>query len=273
MGLILVYRATRIVNFAQVAMGGVAGVLAVNLFLHQGWPYFLCLALGVIVGTAIGALVDIAVIRRFRNASRLLLTVATIGLAQVLGGMQLLIPKWVGAPSPLNGGYATPVSSIKVHIDPVIITGDHLLIVAVVPVVIAALAWFLLRTDNGVAVRAAAENADRAMLLGIPVRRLSTLVWAIAGGLSALTFMLKGPFSGATPDVLGGPTLLLPALAAAVIARMESLPLAFAGGVGLGVLGQLVMWNSNTASAADVSFLLVILLALFVQRQRLSRAQ
>src|SRR5207237_496889 len=141
---------------------------------------------------------DVVIIRRFRKASRLLLTVATIGLAQVLGGLELLIPRWVGAPSPLNGGYATPVSSIKLHVDPVIITGDHLLIVAVVPVVIAALAWFLLRTDNGVAVRAAAENADRALLLGIPVRSLSTIVWAVAGGLSALTFVLKGPFQGAT---------------------------------------------------------------------------
>jgi branched-chain amino acid transport system permease protein len=273
MGLILIYRATRIINFAQVGLGGVGGILAVNLFLHQGWPYFLCLILGALAGIGVGALVDIAVIRRFRNASRLLVTVATIGLAQVLGGLELLIPKWVGAPSPLNGGYSTPVSSIKLHIDPVIITGDHLLIVAVVPVVIAALAWFLLRTDNGVAVRAAAENGDRALMLGIPVRRLSTLVWAIAGGLSALTFMLQGPFHGATPDVLGGPTLLLPALAAAVIARMESLPLAFAGGVGLGILEQLVLWNSNTASAADVAFLFVILVALMLQRQTLSRAQ
>ena len=273
MGLILIYRATRIINFAQVGLGGVGGILAVNLFLHQGWPYFLCVVLGVLVGVGTGALVDVAIIRRFRNASRLLLTVATIGLAQVLGGLELLVPKWVGAASPLNGGYSTPVSSIKLHVDPVIINGNHLLIVAIVPVVIGALAWFLLRTDNGVAVRAAAENSDRAMLLGIPVRRLSTLVWAIAGGLSALTFVLKGPFSGATPDVLGGPTLLLPALAAAVIAQMESLPLAFAGGVGLGILEQLVLWNSNRASAADVAFLIVILVALLLQRQKLSRAQ
>ncbi|MBV8235982.1 MAG: ABC transporter permease [Acidimicrobiia bacterium] len=273
MGLILIYRATRIINFAQVGIGGVGGVLAVNLFLHQGWPYFLCLALGVIVGIGTGALVDVAVIRRFRNASRLLLTVATIGLAQVLGGLELLIPRWVGAASPLNGGYSTPLSSVHVNVEPVLITGDHLLIVAVVPIVIAVLAWFLLRTDNGVAVRAAAENGDRALMLGIPVRRLSTLVWAVAGGLSALTFLLQGPFHGATPDVLGGPTLLLPALAAAVIARMESLPLAFAAGVGLGILEQLVLWNSNTASTADVAFLVVILAALLVQRQKLSRAE
>src|SRR5207237_7263419 len=179
---------------------------------------------------------DVVIIRRFRKASRLLLTVATIGLAQVLGGLELLIPRWVGAPSPLNGGYATPVSSIRLHVDPVIITGDHLLIVAVVPVVIAALAWFLLRTDNGVAVRAAAENADRALLLGIPVRRLSTIVWAIAGALSALTFILKAPFSGVVPGIANGPTVLLPGLAAAVVARMESLPVAFTAGLGLGIV-------------------------------------
>src|SRR5947209_17363123 len=130
MGLILIYRATRIVNFAQVGLGGVGGILAVNLFLHQGWPYFLCLVFGVLVGIGVGPRVVVAVIRRFRNASRLLLTVATIGLAQVLGGVELLIPKWVGAGSPLNGGYSTPVSSVHVNVSPVIVTGDHLLIVA-----------------------------------------------------------------------------------------------------------------------------------------------
>ena len=47
-GMATVYRATRIVNFAQVGLGGVGGILAVNLFLHQGWPYFLCLPLGLL---------------------------------------------------------------------------------------------------------------------------------------------------------------------------------------------------------------------------------
>ena len=61
--------------------------------------------------------------------------------------------------------------------------GDEILIMLVVPPVLAGLAWFLLRTDVGVAVRAAAENEDRALLLGIPIRRLSTIVWMIAGGL------------------------------------------------------------------------------------------
>jgi branched-subunit amino acid ABC-type transport system permease component len=118
----------------------------------------------------------------------------------------------------------------------------------VVPAVIAFLAWFLLRTDAGVAVRAAAENNDRALLLGIPVRRLATVVWLIAGGLAALTYMLQAPFEGVKPGLsANGPTVLLPLLAAAVVARMESLPVAFGAGVGLGIMEQVVRWNSSGA--------------------------
>jgi branched-chain amino acid transport system permease protein len=270
MGLILVYRTSSIVNFAYGSMGGVGGVLAVNLYLDSHLPYVLAAAIGVLTGVVTGAVVEIVVIRRFSGASRLVLTVATIGLAQILGALQLGIPKWFGASS-IIGGFKTPFS-VKLNIDPVVFTGDHLLIVAAVPPIIAALAWFLLRTDSGMAVRAAADDTDRALLLGIPVRRLSTMVWAMAGGLAALTFILKAPFAGSTSTALAGPSLLLPALAAAVVARMESLPTAFAAGIGLGVLEQLVFWNTGKATAIDVAFLVVILLALVLQKGRLGRA-
>ncbi len=135
------------------------------------------------------------------------------------------------------GGFASPLHRGVLTIEPVIFTGDHVLILAVVPVVIAALAWFLGRTDAGIAMRAAAENLDRARLLGIPVARLSTLVWVVGGGLSALTYVLTAPSKGAVPTGLAGPGLLLPALAAAVLARMESLPVAFFAAAGLGVAG------------------------------------
>ncbi|MCU1378767.1 MAG: ABC-type branched-chain amino acid transport system, permease component [Acidimicrobiales bacterium] len=270
MGLILIYRTSNIVNFAYGSMGGVGGVLAVSLYLDAGLPYFVAAGLGVLTGVAVGALVEVLVIRRFSGASRLVLTVATIGLAQLLGAVQLLIPKWFQS-SGLVGGFKTPFT-FHLNIDPVVFTGDHLLIVAAVPPIIAGLAWFLLRTDAGVAVRAAADNTERALLLGIPVRRLSTIVWAVSGGLAALTFILRAPFAGSTSTALAGPSLLLPALAAAVVARMESLPAAFAAGIGLGVLEQLVFWNTGRATAIDVAFLVVILVALLLQRNQLSRA-
>ena len=270
-GLILIYRANRIINFAYGAMGGVSGVLAVMLFLEADVNYFVAMAAGLATGLVVGGVVEVVIIRRFADASRLVLTVATIGLAQLLGGVQLFIPGWFGNAG-LVGGFSTPLT-FKATIEPVVFTGDHLLIVAIVPPIIAGLAWFFLRTDVGIAVRAASENTDRALLFGIPVRRLSTIVWVVAGGLAGLTFILKAPFAGSTSTALGGiATLLLPALAAAVVARMESMPIAFGAGIGLGVLEQVVFWNSRRASAIDVAFLIVILLSLLLQRDRLSRA-
>jgi branched-chain amino acid transport system permease protein len=269
-GLILIYRTNRIVNFAYGSIGGVAGLFAVNLYLQSKVNYFAAMGAGVVAGMALGGLVEVVAIRRFARASRLVLTVATIGLAQVLAGVELLLPGWFGSKGTILGGFTAPIR-LRLSVDPVILTGSHLLILVCVPGIVAALAWFLGRTDAGVAMRAAAENVDRARLLGIPVRRLSTLVWVVAGGLSALTFVLRAPFQGSVPGGLAGPTLLLPALAAAVLAGMESLPLAFAAGAGLGVLEQLVLWNWNVPSAADVVFLAVILLGLLARRERTGR--
>src|SRR5699024_9901833 len=110
--------------------------------------------------------------------------------------------------------------------------------------------------DAGVALRAAAENEDRALLLGIPVYKLGRIVWMIAGGLAALTFVLQAPSAGIAPgNVSAGPTILLPALAAAVVARLESLPMAFFTGIGLGILDQTVRWNWNKPSLTAMAFL------------------
>src|SRR5205085_7472954 len=190
-GLILLYRSNRFINFAYGGMGSMVGVLCIALYKEHGLSYWAMLPLAVVGGLANGALIEILVIRRFANASRLILTVASIGLAQLLGGIELLGAKALGFLS-LTGGFTVPIH-FHLQIGPKTLAGDELLIMLTVPVVIAGLAWFLLRTDSGVAVRAAAENSDRALLLGIPVRRLATIVWMIALGLSALTYLLTAP--------------------------------------------------------------------------------
>src|SRR5579875_3691828 len=195
LGLVLTYKSDRIVNFAYGAMGGLAGGVAVLLYLGKHWPYPICLVLGLLCGAGVGAATEMFVIRRFTRASRLVLTIATIGLAQVFGGIQLLLPRWLGGP-PIIGGFTTPLSGAHLNVGPVLFTGDDLLVVAVVPVVIAGLSWFLMRTDAGVAVRAVADNRDRALLLGIPIRRLALIVWVIAGVVASIAVMLPAPSQG-----------------------------------------------------------------------------
>src|SRR5438270_3477140 len=273
-GLILIYRSNRIINFAHGALGSLVGVLAIGLVKENGLNYWIALPAAVVGGFILGGLVEVVTIRNFnrKRVPRLILTVATIGLATAFGGLELIGSKREGFTS-LTGAFAPPFDvSLRISV-PTFHSAD-ILIVAVVPLVIAFLAWFLLRTKVGIAVRAAAENEDRALLLGIPVRRLATIVWAIAGALAVLTYMLSAPFEGVKPGLISnGPTVLLPLLAAAVVARMESLPTAFFAGLGLGIAEQLVHWNApNHPAEIYVVYLVVILVALMAQSGRLSRA-
>lgn len=272
-GLVLTYRTTRIINFAYGAMGGLAAGIAVGLYVGEDVPWGLAVPLGVVLGVVIGALIEGLIIRRFARAPRLVLTVATIGLAQLLGGAAIFIPSWFGL-TPIQPSFSTPLSDIELRTRQVLFDGNDLLLLAVVPVVLLALGWFLLRTEAGMAVRGMAENMDRARLLGMPVNQLSLLLWSIAGGLSALTVLLRAPNSGIPFDVAAGPVILLPALAAAVVARMTSLTLAFAAGVGLGVLDQLVQWNfPDQRELTYVVFLGVIVVALLLQGRSSGRTQ
>jgi branched-chain amino acid transport system permease protein len=228
----------------------------------------------VAAAAVVGAVADRIVVQRLFWAPRLILTVATVGLAQVLSGASLGVPRMLGGDTGLaaglQGGFRTPL-----HLDFAFgglrFSGAHVVVLIVIPAVLAIFALFLRASALGVGIRATASNAERAMLLGIPVRRLSTLVWALAGLLSGLAAILAAPLVGQGGDLAPGPTLLLPALAAAVIARMESLPGAVAAGVGIGIFQQAVFWNTSRASYTDVGLFLAVLLALLAQRQRLTR--
>src|SRR5690606_18827434 len=93
LGIALVYRANRIVNFAQGDLAALPAVLGVMLVVAWGWSYWLGLLAGLVAAVVLGVLVEGLIIRRFFTAPRLVLTVATIGLAQVLAGGGLLLPR------------------------------------------------------------------------------------------------------------------------------------------------------------------------------------
>lgn len=230
MGLILIYRTNRIINFAQGELGAFSATLAAELVQRFHWPFYAAVVFGLAAAVGSSALVEIAVIRRFAKAPRLILTVATIGVFQILGAVELAIPALLNKDKKLRIGFQTPLS-FQFKFGKVFFTGDHLEVLVITPLVILGLVWFLRRTGYGLAARAAAEDGDRARLLGIRVKRVSLIVWCIAGFLSALTAILQAPVTGFQFGALGGFTLLLRALTAGVIARMESLPVAFGAAV------------------------------------------
>lgn len=271
LGLVLLFRVTRSINFAYGAMGSLPAGIACSLYLGHRWPWpaviVFAVVFGGLVGVAVGTLID----RRFGKSSRLLVTVATIGIQQLLGGVAIFVPQWFHGPN-LIANFQTGLSKMHTEITPVVFNGNDLVTVLVVPAVVALVAWFLLGTDAGRAVRAIAENPDRARLVGVPVRRLLTLVWAVSGMVAALAVMLQAPRAGVPLDAATGPEVLLAPLAAAIVARMESLYVAFAAAVGLGVVQAVVGLNVSKQAVQTPIFLVVILLALLFQRRPSGRA-
>jgi ABC-type branched-subunit amino acid transport system ATPase component/ABC-type branched-subunit amino acid transport system permease subunit len=272
LGLVLTYRANRVINFSYGSMGALAGSVGLMLYLGQHWNWYLALVAGVAAGALLGVGTELLLCWRFQRVPRLIVMVATIGLAQVFGGIQALVPGWLGGPS-FVGSLTTPLSSLHTFIRPVLFNGNDLLVFVVVITIPLALGWFLTRTDTGVAVRSLAENPDRARLVGIPWHRISMLVWIIAGALAGLTVMVNSPSQGVAPSLLAGPTLLLPALVAAVIANMESLPVAFWSATALGVINAVVGFNVTQESVTDVVLLAFVLLAMLVRRGRSGRGR
>src|SRR5581483_11437235 len=85
LGIVLIYRACRVVNFAQAEIGGLAASVGIVLVTGSHIPYLIAMPLGILTALATGWLIDATVVRRFFTAPRLIFTVATIGLAQILG--------------------------------------------------------------------------------------------------------------------------------------------------------------------------------------------
>ncbi len=135
------------------------------------------------------------------------------------------------------------------------------------PIIVLLLAAFLKYSRFGLAIRCAAANPEAARMAAIPAARMSALSWALAGGLSAFTAILTAPTRGFSSGETFGPGLLLRALAAAVLARMNSLPLALAGGIGLGITEQLLLWNRPQSGLVEVALFVIILVVLLVQKQ------
>ena len=271
-GLVLIYRTNRIVNFAVAALGAVPGILGVLLMVVRDWSWWICFPLAVVGGALVGGLVEFAVIRRFSQAPRLILTVATIGVSQILAYFGFLVGWWLGTEGEPQPAPITPWSDNAFFIGRSRFSGDYVFSALVVIVMTIGLTLFLRYARTGIALRASAENADRAALLGIPVRRVQTVAWVIAGTLAGTVIFLRSTTVGVPSDGSLGPQVLLFALAAAVIARLESIPTCLLAGMAIGVVAESSLVRTGADSLTVGIMLGVILVALLAQRGRISRA-
>ena len=264
LGMALVYRANRIVNFAQADLGFAPAVLSYLLLDEVGVPWPLAVLAGLATAAALGAATELVVIRRFFRAPRLLVTIATIGLSQVLTAVALLLPR-LWDRRLVSDRIVAPFDATA-RLGGVVFDVNDLLALIVTPIAVFVVAALLRGTAAGIAIRASADDADRASLLGIPVHRLHTIVWASAAALAFLTVFLRGGILGLPTGTVLGFSVLLRALVALMLGRLTNLVTVTTSAVALGVLELGIAWDGS-AALVDPILGVIAVVALVLQRR------
>ena len=262
-GISLTYQSSRVLNFAQGSMGALPATIVATLVVDRGWGYWPALVLALLVGATSGALLERFVVRRLAKAPRLVVLVATIGAAQLLAAPAALLAN-PGRTAITRSPFPTPFTA-SFELGGLRFGSGYMLILIVSPLIVLALTIFLRRTTVGLASRAAAENTEAAALSGIPVNRVSMIVWTISGALAATAAVLAAPTQSTSSLVNGsaGGDLLLFGLGAAMIGGLQSLPQIFLGGVALGTLRAVVGWNTDGGVNLLVTMGLIVAALMF----------
>jgi ABC-type branched-subunit amino acid transport system ATPase component/ABC-type branched-subunit amino acid transport system permease subunit len=266
-GLVLIYRSNRVINFAHGEIGAFGAALLGLAVVRWHVPYWLAFIAVLGVSAGVGATTEAVVIRRLRHAPKIMSVVATLGVAQFLLLFSVVINRGVSA----GHNFPNPAGLPHFAIGVLQMTPAYFAMLFFTPLVVVALAVFLRRSRYGVGIRAAAANPDAAEMAGISSSRMSTLSWAIAGAVSAYTAVLLFPTRGFVSYETLGPSILMRALAAAVIARMTSLPIALGAGIAVGVLEETLLWNVPQGGTVEAVLFVAILIALLFQRRQGAR--
>ena len=285
-GIVLVYRTQRILNFAQSSLGFAGASFFFGLTYFTNVPFPFALLLGLAFAAATGAVVGTALLR-FSDASRLVLTVVTIIGASLITSLGANVYRLPFFPDPSDvaqdirfGSRSLaeflPFPGLEFTIGGLRPGFGFAEVFAVEAALIGLLALgaFFRFTRIGVALRAMAENPERASLLGIGVAGLTILAWTIAGTLSGLSIILSGTLE--TPGRVGGfgPTLLITAFAAAVIARMDSIPVAVGASVLITVLRSAFEYSfTDDVALVPVLLFLALSITLLAQGRRQGRSE
>ncbi|MFN2462861.1 MAG: hypothetical protein ABR573_03030 [Candidatus Dormibacteria bacterium] len=286
-GLVLVYRSIRIINFAQSAIGLFGAVLCFNLlYLVPGIPFPVAFIAGLLGGAVLGITFHVLFGLRFARAPRLVLTLATVfvagffsnfgaGLAQGIPGLPDVATRTsevISGSLEIRPFLPFPKFRFTVGSFPLKYGFGQAFALVMAVLILGSLAYFLAATRTGKAIRATAENTERAALLGISVGWLSVLVWAIAGALSSSSLMLTGFLNTPGSVYQPAPEFLLAPIAAAVLGRMRSLFTATLASIAYGVLYAAVSFQHGSwLPYLDVALFLALSAGLFFGGRQLTR--
>jgi branched-chain amino acid transport system permease protein len=257
LALVLIYRSTRALNFAQGEMATFTTFIAWSLMNH-GFSFWEAFPVVLVIAFAGGVVVERVIIRPVENAPVVTIVIVTLGLALLLNGLMYVI--WSGGDRPFKGGF----SSRTIKLAGAHISIQYIGIIAVLAALLVLLGLFFRFTKLGLALRASALNPESSRLVGVRVGWMLALGWGLAALVGAVAGMMVAPLQFLGPNMMQA--ILLYAFAAAVLGGLDSPVGAVVGGLLLGLtidlLGRYVGYIGSTLKL-PAALLLILVLLLF----------
>lgn len=229
LGFVLIYKATGVINFAQgefLLIGAYTIYAAIVLF---GLHWSLAVLVGVVIAIALGVLIERFVLRPMIGESAVAVIMVTIGLASVL---RAVVQLFFGT-RPRQTPQFLPTGSLQVS--GVTVPYDRFFAIAIAAVVLGGFTVFFLRSRHGIAMRAVADDQQAALTMGISVRRVFALAWALAAVSAVVGGVLLANLTGVSQAIAGFGLVVFPVV---ILGGFDSIPGTIIGGVVIGLVTQ-----------------------------------
>ena len=255
LGIVLIYKATETINFAQGDLLMVGAFLSFTTIGIFGLPYALGALLAVAAAFLFGILCERAVIRPLVGEPAFSIVMVTIGLGFFLRALVGLTPGWGTDTYTIP----TPFTDHTVQLGPAIISQNHAAIILLTMALCGALYLFFAKTKIGVAMQAVSENQLAAHYMGIPVKNLFTLIWGLSAAVAGVAGLLLAPIAFVHSQM---GFIVFKALPAAVLGGFASLPGAIVGGLIVGIAEALAGFYlpQGFKDVAAYALLLIVLI-------------
>ena len=259
LGIVVIYKATQVVNFAHGEMFMLGGFFAFTFHVMLGWPYLPSFALAVALAFAVGIAVDRIAFRPLMQRQTLVsVLLVMIGLSFVLKGVARWL--WGG-----KGDYLTfppLISPEPFSFAGIMVMSQQLVVLGAACAVMLVFALFFKLTRAGRFMQATADNPKAAKLVGLRTDRVYMYTFGVGSAVAAAAAVLMAPLTLLYPDI--GFMLFIKAFAAAVLGGLTSIPGAVVGGFLIGIIEQLAAGYLHTAMQEVAAFIVIMIVMIFI---------
>ena len=257
LGFVLIYKATEVVNFAQGDVMMLGGFVAFTFAVLWEFPFWLAVIFAILVLALVGAVFNRVLLVPIIGQPTFAAVMITLAAGYVMRGVASMVPGWGTDTYALKA----PYSDGTLKLGDLVVSTDHIAIIVLTALLCAGLYLFFKHTRVGIAMQASSQNQLAANYMGIPVRRINTLIWGISAGVAAFTAILLAPitFVHANMGFIG-----LKAFPAAVVGGFGSIPGAIVGGLIIGLVESYAGFYLPEGFK-DVAAYVVVLLVLMIR--------